>query len=791
MTGVIRATGDGASLFNGLAIGLGIEILSGRLDAQKDTPGYQRLLDEFALHHPNFLPKSWLNLKKWLAFYNDSRDMELIFAPVLFRLNQQYTEALDEQILQELTNLVWKNKARIESDYAWYQLTIVDELEVNLLPKIDNLALKERQELLAQLKEILKRFAGGLSRSNVKEFLEQNANALLASLKTQISNDPAAFQRSYNCDDLKEMATALNLSLVENGVVSPSEGRRQIFLQNKEAYWNVLSDVKARFINQGNPKLKMTPYEAFQGKKHVAAPTQEEIESLAQPGILIREEIIDNPARGNCGFYAFAIDLIDKIQEENISNKRVIFNQWIELDPSLHEQYEAICSFDLDNPDPALLDQLQASLRLIVHHGQLVELKKACANPANDYQELIGNATYIKFAEFYHNREVDKHFNEFAASPEISMALGELQLKVISNFEHLTLVPLFLSLMYGKDVDPKSITLETNPTEQSPVIAAMANITQDYFWGAHHDLNFLASIFKVNLHCLQYGSAAYAPVDLPDRYITKINHEGIHWTTSMARARVRPAISFNESGESLFQEPLMDDKPPATASKKKKRAKRSAKEELSTSALKSSSLTSVIDEPLTFTSEGHDIVPKLPPVVEPSPSPTNVEPRKKAVRFYFSPSQLEGQRKHNLELLEQELGQVSKKTNKPDEDIQQLEFLRGAVSRATIAYTEYSESIWFSLFHRHGNTGRVRARTFHERFLDIENSTDAKKNLICFLSNDDNNGNTHPHSFRTMLLQELQTEPKTLQYTSEHFDDMLEELAAALRVNIDTVRPQW
>jgi hypothetical protein len=374
MTEVIHASEDGASLFNGLAIGLGIEILSGRLDTQKDTPGYQLLLDEFALHHPNFKPKNWRNLKQWLAFYNDSKDIELILAPVLFRLNQQYTEYLEEQILQELTNLVWKNKTRIQSGYAWFQLTIIDEFQVNLLPKIDNLTLKERQELLDQLKEILDRYTGSMSRPNIKEFLARDARELLTTLKTKISNDPAAFQRSYSCDELKEMATALNLSLVDNGVKSPSEHRAQIILQKQKKRLNVLCE-KADdcFINQANPKLRMTSYQAFQGGILIAAPTQDEIESLAQPGILIREQIIDNPAKGNCGFYAFAIALIDKIQEESYSEKKVIFEQWVALDPSIRDQYAAICAYDFDNPNLALLEQLQYSLRLISTKANIIK----------------------------------------------------------------------------------------------------------------------------------------------------------------------------------------------------------------------------------------------------------------------------------------------------------------------------------------------------------------------------------------------------------------------------------
>ncbi len=788
MTKVIHATRDGAGLFNALAIGLGIEILSGRLDAQKDTPGYQRLLDEFALHHPGFMPKNWKNLKHWLAFYNDSRDMELILAPVLFRMSQHDTDYLDEQILQELTYLVWNNKTQIEFGTTSRQLTMTDELPLNLFPKINNLALKEKQGLLGQLKRILKNYTGELNLLNVKEFLAQNAIELLTSLKMKISANPAVFQRGYGWDELNRMMTPLNISLVINGVKSPSDDRIKISLKNILEHWDVYcEDVDVCFVNQSDPKLRMTSSRAFQGKMIVAAPTQEEIESLAKPGVLIRDQIIDNPARGNCCFYAFAIGLIHIIQEESSYKNKEMFKRWLALDRSLQDQYDAICAFKFDRPNIALLNHLQSSLRLITHHGQLAELKKACANPANDYQELVGNGTYIKFAEFYYNRAVDRRFNEFAASPEIGTALRALNLEVIPNFEHLTLVPLFLSLIYGTDVNPKLLTIETNPSDQSPVVSAMANITQDFFWGTHHDLNYLANIFKVNFHPLQNRVARFPFVDLHDRQtITINNRNNIHWTTQITLAKETSGFSFTESGDSLGNKPLLSYEPLAESDKKKRKTTERVKEEGVISALKShSSVTPSMNKP---SSEGSDVGAKSEAGVE-LLDPLNVEPHKRAVRFHFSPSQLKDQRKHNLELLDHELGQFSKKAAKSVEDIEQLEFLRGAVSRATIAYTEYSEGIWFSLFHRHGNTGRVRARTFHERFLDIENSTDAKRNLIRFLSNN-SNGNTHPHSFRTMLLQELQASPKTLQYTSEHFNDLLEELASVLSVNIDTVRPK-
>ncbi|MGF2325064.1 hypothetical protein ACHBY0_19185, partial [Acinetobacter baumannii] len=153
MAKTIKATGDGACLFNAVSIGLSVEILSGRLDSQLDTPGYQALLDEFAKHHPQFNPKSWKTLKEWLAYYNDTRDIELILAPVLFNLNQKYQDHLDEEILNELTNLVWKNKANIENGQAWFQLQNTGDLGEALFPKLENLDLKkDRAPLLDKLR---------------------------------------------------------------------------------------------------------------------------------------------------------------------------------------------------------------------------------------------------------------------------------------------------------------------------------------------------------------------------------------------------------------------------------------------------------------------------------------------------------------------------------------------------------------------------------------------------------------------------------------------------------------
>jgi hypothetical protein len=76
---------DGANIFNALAIGFGIEVLSGRVDSLASTSSYQNLLALFSLWHKDFNPKTWSNFKSWLSYYNDTRDLQLVLGPVLFQ----------------------------------------------------------------------------------------------------------------------------------------------------------------------------------------------------------------------------------------------------------------------------------------------------------------------------------------------------------------------------------------------------------------------------------------------------------------------------------------------------------------------------------------------------------------------------------------------------------------------------------------------------------------------------------------------------------------------------------
>ena len=751
MSKVIEATGDGACLFNALAIGLGVEIKSGRLDGKKDTPGYQRLLHDLARHHPQFRPQTWENLKKWLNYYNNSRDWELILAPVLFKLNQQYQPKLEEDVLNELTNFIRDNKKSIVDQVAPYAM------DYSKCPKIDNLNFKDKQKLITELVPLIWDWDQTQDFSTIKSLVCQKAGAYLDFLKQLIMADPNAFQRGYSCPELNGMTDALSLQLIENGLEHPIDGLIQIRLQNKEQHWNVLcneSDFE-RMLQFGPQKLGMTSLEAFQGVKLVDAPRElqlnlDENENVEE--VQLHSEEVDNPGAGDCAFYAFAIGLIHIIQEENSYKSTLMFDRLVAYDASLREQFDAIINFNVDLPNNELLDQLQITLRLVDYHYRLNELKEACANPKEDYAQLVANSNFINFAALYYNdpQDIDPHYNEFANSDIIQIAVAHIdRSQVIENYEHLALVPLFLTLMYGEEVVPTSIKKDTLPSSTSPIIDCMSNITQEAYWGTHLDMDYLARAFEVNLHIYENAHPIHEFHDVPERHtITLRNQNNAHWVTEVISAK-RANTELANVSPKLKSEQVRHE---------------------------------AIDD------KGFHVVQNDQSSVTVSLSPQSVVPsvpQKEA----DNPSRPEPNRSSGSEKTHEPLPPTKKRESssalKPEEsDENKLVRLKQCIANATIAYTEYSEkNCFFSFFHRHGSAGRARAHQFNKEFAKVGNYTDAKRMLVNYLK-DSKNGNTYAHSYRTMLLNELQMDaPKlSLEATSKQFNTLLKTLITALNV---------
>lgn len=273
MTYIIQATGDGACLLNAVAIGLAIEILSGRLDSQKDQPGYRRLLETFSSHHPQFQPRDWSTLKRWLAYYNAPRDLELLFAPVLFKLNLSYQAHLDESILNELTNLVWKNKTNIQNGLPWYQFSVTGEYEDTLFPKLDGLDLQHKSTLIISLKKIIHEI-DTTQRNRTKTYLQKHAPTLLQDLKIKVNHDPQAYQRGFSCAELNPMMNSLGIGLQENDYLPVQQQLVAVIrLRNQEAHWDLVSNAgDVKLLNNLPHRLKMSSREAFERSKSIHAP---------------------------------------------------------------------------------------------------------------------------------------------------------------------------------------------------------------------------------------------------------------------------------------------------------------------------------------------------------------------------------------------------------------------------------------------------------------------------------------------------------------------------------------
>jgi hypothetical protein len=111
-----------------------------------------------------------------------------------------------------------------------------------------------------------------------------------------------------------------------------------------------------------------------------------------------------------------------------------------------------------------------------------------------------------------------------------------------------------------------------------------------------------------------------------------------------------------------------------------------------------------------------------------------------------------------------------------DQAAQRMYALKNIVRNTMEEYITYNNNIFFSLFHRHGETGRRRAVNFANELLNIQDLPTLKSKIVTYLS-DKKNGNEHPHSFRTMLLQSL-LKPKSfsLKEVSRDYDTLLNTL---------------
>jgi hypothetical protein len=436
---------------------------------------------------------------------------------------------------------------------------------------------------------------------------------------------------------------------------------------------------------------------------------------------------VENPGNGDCAFYAFAIGLIHIIKHEFGCKKTTIFDNWSELDKNIKQYYMPIVKSDVNNimQNLNLLNPLQRSLRNILFESQIKKLQDVCVHPGKNNQNLIADDNYNLFASLYYDNIEsnncnklyqyedfdikDDDCNKFYQCKDIERILSEEFATIRkSASEDKTPELIQLFLRLLYGKNKQPITRDTPIPEDSLIKKAISTIKTDGVWGTAKDLAILAEIFNVNLNIITNGIIpSYPFINIPDRHTIIINNDG----NMHWNTGIEVAWSKDDQ---LFPMFLSE-------------SKFSIARKIRSQARSSTGHNHVIDNSKSNTSN-LDI---------------------KNVNGKFS------------RLIE--LGQK--------------------VEQANIDYQTYSNNIWFSLFHRHGASGRARANKFTQTFSELinklavsdENEIHAYNEAITvlynFLNNRQDNGNTNPHSFKTMCLKELfEFRPPSLEQISTDYD---------------------
>lgn len=254
---------------------------------------------------------------------------------------------------------------------------------------------------------------------------------------------------------------------------------------------------------------------------------------------------IDNPGKGNCAFYGFAIGLIDIIKHEYaIAGTSSTYDALASRIDNFAVNLDEVLSFNFKHQSKLILDRMQTSLRVILLNHRKQEL-------VDNKESLSTSMTFNHFGEivrnYLDNRSTRSTFNELAKSAplkysalnvarQIQRVMKRYQQKP-SNLNYRQKWEAYIDKVIAKAFidDVYTSGAEVGLRNDSLVIAAMADVTVNFRWGTQTDLNDLARIFNVNLHTLRNGTADYHPTDTPLRpIITMNNKRNRHWTTQLS-----------------------------------------------------------------------------------------------------------------------------------------------------------------------------------------------------------------------------------------------------------------
>ncbi len=281
---------------------------------------------------------------------------------------------------------------------------------------------------------------------------------------------------------------------------------------------------------------------------------------------------IDNPGGGDCGFYAFAIGLINTIQEEHqLKKKSKTYEQWQKkglndvrlqeiLNIDLNQLYDAPYRYKKET-----LLQLQMSLRSVSAHAYKSDLLHRIEIEAalNDGRTTVeGAPVYHKFMELVHfylrkGDTLDKisQFNELALSPEVLVLAQKTAETLVPKLENQTFEQAQkIENAHVKEALLHDVLTGDKENPRSIILKGLEKIKEQGRWATHSDLKEVATQLNVNLHVTNKLNGEPSP-NCPT--ITLNNESDAHWTTNVEKL---PAPKQVKSIEKHVESPKPKEK---------------------------------------------------------------------------------------------------------------------------------------------------------------------------------------------------------------------------------------
>lgn len=239
-------------------------------------------------------------------------------------------------------------------------------------------------------------------------------------------------------------------------------------------------------------------------------------------------QIIDNPGKGNCGYYAFLMGLI--YLARTYQDLRPI-EYWKAIDPTVTENLDLLCRLDIVSfkADPSVsdsLDALQMSLRRLRY-------KHIIDRTPEQYDQFIGETAYNDWYDLIQNYEQRcGRYAENSRDTKANALVNSLELRKWAKALHVK----YLEISY-----PKYPRLQMIARDEFIFAALLkckdliSNAYKEHYvknasWATEQDLNDLSEmfqtevIFHVNGKPSAYGNLSESP------YIYLNNQLNAHWT---------------------------------------------------------------------------------------------------------------------------------------------------------------------------------------------------------------------------------------------------------------------